>query len=969
MKVCLNISPQQVERNTGIGQVVLAQWKYLQQAGIELTTDPGDDVDVYASHISKPDKWPRIDLTMVHGLYWDDTPHNAFSGWHHDANRRIIESVRQSIAVTVPAHWVGEPFRRDMRFNPVVMPHGIDIEEFKPGRNEGYILYNKNREGDVCQSRPAWELANKGVKVTSTFSPVDLPVPDSMTLTGNIPFAKMLPLIAGADMYLGTTLETFGIGTIEALACGVPVLGYNWGGTADIVQHGVNGYLVEPGDVAGLFAGMEYIRSNRARLSEAARATAERYTWDKIIKRYIRLFETIVSYPRRNDVAVVIACYNYGQWVGQAIQSVIDQTVKPSELIVVDDGSKDNSREVIGSYRAAAEGAGIRFVPIFQANTGVAGARNNGIAAATADFIVSLDADDKISPTFIQTLRPALAGDRGLGIAYSGLGFLDGDGDFSHASSWPPDFNWEVQSAVTNPPSNCIPSACMFRREMWRRAGGYKQEYAPGEDAEFWTRGLSVGYRARRVTTEPLFLYRGHEGSASRTKKYSSIEKGNPWMISRDYPIGAPAKAQPVVKSNVQPAVSVIIPVGPGHEGYVPGALDTLLGQTFYSWEAVIVNDTGKPLSIPSHYPFARVINNAGKRGAGVARNVGVNAARGPLVFFLDVDDLLAPDALEKMTAAFRVNDGRYVYSDWLTFKDGTETRGEAKDPNRSEWRMYHPVSVLIPTQTMKQYPFDEDLPSWEDWDLFLKLAVNGVCGVRVQEPLLIYRLESGFRRMKVINPDGSTNSEGSKILAVLDARYGGYFTGEKQMSPCKSCGGAQASHEILKAKRAVMGDQPPTENFVQPTPAPTMVRLEFTGTRVGSTTYTVHGHQYRAGNNTMDKFVDVIPNDAPELLETGSFRVVYQPPAPPPAAPVQQAAPVNMPTPAPEPAPMPTPTQAQNALLKARSEFDAMWAEQEAEFDKPLVKVADQIPEQEPVKPTPAPAVAPAKKTGGRRK
>jgi len=72
---------------------------------------------------------------------------------------------------------------------------------------------------------------------------------------------------------------------------------------------------------------------------------------------------------------------------------------------------------------------------------------------------------------------------------------------------------------------------------------------------------------------------------------------------------------------------------------------------------------------------------------------------------------------------------------------------------------MFHPVSVLMNRVCAQKLMFDETLESWEDWEFYLRAASQGICGVRLPEPLLIYRMDSGQRRMKILNPDGSPNS------------------------------------------------------------------------------------------------------------------------------------------------------------------------------------------------------------------
>ena len=95
-------------------------------------------------------------------------------------------------------------------------------------------------------------------------------------------------------------------------------------------------------------------------------------------------------------VAIVINNYNYGRFLGQCIESALKQTRPPDELIVVDDGSTDESREVIVRF-------GDRLTPILQANQGQAAALNAGFRASSADLVLFLDSDDYLYPEALDT--------------------------------------------------------------------------------------------------------------------------------------------------------------------------------------------------------------------------------------------------------------------------------------------------------------------------------------------------------------------------------------------------------------------------------------------------------------------------------------------------------------------------------------------------------------------------------------
>src|SRR5882757_6392481 len=100
------------------------------------------------------------------------------------------------------------------------------------------------------------------------------------------------------------------------------------------------------------------------------------------------------------SVSVVIPCFDQAHYLGEAIESALGQTLPPAELIVVDDGSDDNSFEVAGRYPEA--------VRRRQSHRGVAAARNAGIAASSGDLLVFLDADDRLLPRALEFGAEAL---------------------------------------------------------------------------------------------------------------------------------------------------------------------------------------------------------------------------------------------------------------------------------------------------------------------------------------------------------------------------------------------------------------------------------------------------------------------------------------------------------------------------------------------------------------------------------
>ncbi|KKK77394.1 hypothetical protein LCGC14_2854040, partial [marine sediment metagenome] len=119
------------------------------------------------------------------------------------------------------------------------VPHGIEYLDWEHDEeHRGYVLWNKNRHMDVCSPKAVRELAllRPNILFVSTFAPKDSP--QNLKTIGLQPHDKMKTVIQRSMVYLSTTKETFGIGTLEAMAAGIPVLGFAYGGNLDLVEHG-----------------------------------------------------------------------------------------------------------------------------------------------------------------------------------------------------------------------------------------------------------------------------------------------------------------------------------------------------------------------------------------------------------------------------------------------------------------------------------------------------------------------------------------------------------------------------------------------------------------------------------------------------------------------------------------------------------------------------------------------------------
>jgi glycosyltransferase involved in cell wall biosynthesis len=131
------------------------------------------------------------------------------------------------------------------------------------------------------------------------------------------------------------------------------------------------------------------------------------------------------------SVDIVIDNYNYARFLGQAIDSALGQTHPPEQVIVVDDGSTDESRDVIASY-------GDRVTPILKANGGQASALNEGFCRATSDLVIFLDADDMLLPDIVGRVIAAAQNNAGVAKIQYPMKVIDERGRLTAARKPPP---------------------------------------------------------------------------------------------------------------------------------------------------------------------------------------------------------------------------------------------------------------------------------------------------------------------------------------------------------------------------------------------------------------------------------------------------------------------------------------------------------------------------------------------------
>lgn len=213
-------------------------------------------------------------------------------------------------------------------------------------------------------------------------------------------------------------------------------------------------------------------------------------------------------------VSIIIPCYNQGQFLAEAIQSAIGQDYEQKEIIVVNDGATDNTREVATKFLQA-----IKYIE--QKNLGVSAARNAAIRISNGDYIAFLDSDDVLLPGSITKRIAYLESHPDISLICSDSIFFNESGLLglrSQLLNRPKNidnFRWETVDY------NATLSTVMLRRFCLEKAGLFEESIQNAEDWLMWVR--MSRYFNMAFIDEPLIKYRLHSGNFTRSIKFNNV--------------------------------------------------------------------------------------------------------------------------------------------------------------------------------------------------------------------------------------------------------------------------------------------------------------------------------------------------------------------------------------------------------------------------------------------------------------
>ncbi len=228
------------------------------------------------------------------------------------------------------------------------------------------------------------------------------------------------------------------------------------------------------------------------------------------------------------QVSVVIPSYNHAGYLREAVDSVLAQTLPDLELIVVDDGSTDDSLRVL----AGVADPRMRVVP--QGNQGAHAAINRGLGLASGEYLAVLNSDDQYTPDRLEKLVGVLERNPALGIAGSHITVIDRQGrplgvktGYANLSPWALDFparsfraGTDLHAALLTENYFATTSNFVFTRRCWEQTGAFRRlRYV--HDWDFALR--AAPHFGLHLEPEPLMKYRVHNANTIRENKAAMI--------------------------------------------------------------------------------------------------------------------------------------------------------------------------------------------------------------------------------------------------------------------------------------------------------------------------------------------------------------------------------------------------------------------------------------------------------------
>lgn len=245
-------------------------------------------------------------------------------------------------------------------------------------------------------------------------------------------------------------------------------------------------------------------------------------------------------YPTKNKkISVIVPCYNYGNYLSEAIESLIKQTKKADEIIIADDCSSDNTKKIAEKYTKKFP----KLIKYYKnkKNLGITRNFNKAVSLSTGDYVCLLGADNRFKNTYLEKTSNILDHNPKIAIAYTDFELFgpkakeryktfnvnyQGKKNFKNNTyiiNFP---NFNKKTKIIQKTNNFIHGSSLYRKKAFNDVKGYLNKKNTPEDQNLFTRIINKGWGAKRIS-EPLLEYRQHSDDQANIKLQNKIKINN----------------------------------------------------------------------------------------------------------------------------------------------------------------------------------------------------------------------------------------------------------------------------------------------------------------------------------------------------------------------------------------------------------------------------------------------------------
>lgn len=415
-------------------------------------------------------------------------------------------------------------------------------------------------------------------------------------------------------------------------------------------------------------------------------------------------------------VSVVMPAYNSGKFLKQAIESIINQSYTNFEYIIIDDGSTDNSLDIIKSYSDKR----IRII-LHTKNEGIVSSLNAGIIASKGKYIARMDADDVSSLDRLAEQVSYMEQNPKCGVVGSFVRLVDENNQLLYTVENPAR-NIAIKKFLLH--NSCLAhGSVLIRKKDLIKAGLYDKDemVRHAEDYDLFTR-MAVFCNLANI---PEYLYTRHEHKASISRVYGKSQSQAASYISQ--------KARKSIILAASPSFSIIMPTY-NKAKYIKDAIESVISQTHRDWELIIIDDNSTDnteIIVKEYLHDSRIVylKNPVNLGKARTRNRLVKESISDIFGELDSDDSLTPDAIKTMIHAHKKYPGcGFIYSQfaYCDEKLAEKRNGFCRSGLPGETNLHHHHASAFRTYKRKYFEltsgFDVNLSGAEDIDLIYKM-------------------------------------------------------------------------------------------------------------------------------------------------------------------------------------------------------------------------------------------------------